>query len=101
MDRLGVKRKIYAGMADFAKAKRGESLRKKYATGSPALDAVAASQEEAADSAQMPVVTKKTMAADVSDVDSGADAAGPAMDDAMAAMAEDEEMAKWMAKQKG
>lgn len=99
MDRLKVKKKLYAGLGDFARQKRGEELRKKYSTGNPNLDAVAESQEEAIEKAEMPTVNQKAM--DMSDVDSGADAAGPAIDDAMAAMAEDEEEAKWMAKQRG
>lgn len=97
MDRLGVKKKLYAGMGDFAKQRRGEELRKKYGTGNPQLDAVAASQDEAVESAEMP----KMPMMDASSIDSGASAAEPAIDDAMSAMAEDEEMAKWMAKQRG
>lgn len=109
MDRLKVKKKLYAGLGDFAKQKRGEELRKKYVKdiGGGAMTAddvdrlsrVAASQDEAAEAAHMPTVNQKAM--DMSDVPSGADAAGPAIDDAMAAMAEDEEEAKWMAKQRG
>lgn len=99
MDRLGIKKKLYAGMGDFAKQRRGQEMKKKYASGNPEVDRIAASQDEAVESAEMPMVDMKAI--DMSGVDSGASEAGPAIDEAMAAMAEDEEMAKWMAKQKG
>lgn len=99
MDKLASKKRLYAGLGDYARQRRMQDMRKKYGTGSPELDAVAASQDEAVESAQLPGTKRSPI--DVSDVDSGAAAAGPAMDDAMAAMAEDEEMQKWMAKQKG
>lgn len=104
MDRLKVKKKLYAGMGDFARQRRGEEMRKKYGTGNANLDAAAAMQEEAAEASEMPQVNP-SISQGISEVASdqsriqGEDKA--ALDDAMGQMAEDEEMAKWMAKQRG
>lgn len=101
MDRLKVKKKLYAGLGDFARQQRGQELRKKYSTGSPELDAASEAQEEAAEAAELPSIPASKPLMDSSDIDSGASDAAPAIEDAMSAMAEDEEEAKWMAKQRG
>lgn len=101
MDRLKIKKKLYAGMGDFAKQKRGEELRKKYAAAPPAMAKQMESEDAAVDAAALPKAGALDMSgADVSDVNSGSEENKLAIDEAMGAIAEDEEMAKWMAKQR-
>jgi hypothetical protein len=58
MDKLAIKKGLFAGMGDFAKQMRMEQLRKKYAKGglSDEMAEVAAGQDNAAEEAKLPDV---------------------------------------------
>lgn len=97
MDRLKIKKKLYAGMGDFAKQKRGEELRKKYSAAPPAMAEQMEKVDEAGEAASLPNMHKDAalkvyMMEDVNSDD---------FQRAMQEMAESEEDAKWMAKQRG
>lgn len=102
-----MKRKsIYAELGDEARRRQLEGWRKKYGTGSDALNESAASVDAAGEAAQLPdasAIAAKVAAKglDASDVVSDADAWAEKNREALAALEEDEEDAKWMAKQKG
>lgn len=103
MDRFKTKKKLYAGLGDFAKQMRGQEMRKKYSTGSQRLDEVAASQDAAVEAAEMPRKKPADLSLTIGVGDVAKDAEGWQAENekALADIAEDEEMAKWMAKQKG
>ena len=88
MDKLGSKKRLYAGLGDFARERRMEEMRKKYSTGNPELDAASELQDEAAEAAEMPMMKGgNSKLGGEADFESDLDE-----------MAEDE---KWMMKQKG
>ena len=97
MDRLSVKKKLYAGLGDFARQKRMEEMRRKYSAAPPAMAAQMESEDEAVERASMPTTGK----AGQLKVDKMEDVNNDAFEKSMADMAEDEEMQKWMAKQRG
>lgn len=97
MDRNKIRMGLMASLGQQARKQRLAKGRQKYQTGNPQLDAASAMQDEAAEGVEMPAVE----ALDVSDVDSGAAGTGEAIAAAAELEDEDEEMAKWMAKQKG
>lgn len=95
---MSIRKRLAEDMEAEANSRRLERYRKLL---SPELASAAATQGEAVDAAQMPSMEgiAAKMAAkhmDASDEDWGATNA-----DALAAFEEDEEDAKWMAKQKG
>jgi hypothetical protein len=105
---LRTKRKLYAGLGDFAKMKQADGLRKKYGTGNANLDRASTIADEAAESAEMPdsnAIAARVAAAkppgNIDDVLSDADRQNREAASMFAEMDEDEEMQKWMAKQKG
>lgn len=98
MDKLKAKRSLYASLADDVAAKSLEDTRKKYSTGIPALDAVSQSQDAAVDAAQLP---DAGLIAGTAGVAKDADKWAAENAKALADLEEDEEMAKWTAKQKG
>lgn len=110
MDRLKIKKNLYAGMGDFARQKRAQDLRKKYAAAPPAMAEQFEKEDAAVDNASLPessaaeMKTDAAMMPSMDDVDSGAAQNKQAIEDAMAEMArgdEEEEDKKWMAKQRG
>jgi hypothetical protein len=101
MDKLGTKRKLYAGLGDFARQTRLSQLKKKYSTGSPEMDADLEKQDAVVDSASLPSAKSVTGPIQTADVAADADKMNADYEKTLADMNEDEEMQKWMAKQRG
>lgn len=100
---------IFGGMGDYAKKARLEKLKKKYGAAPPAMAAQMASEDQTIDDAHLPDVHGKKMPAVAVTISEGMDdvahdadkwaAENKAAIDGFAG--DDEEDAKWMAKQKG
>jgi len=105
MDGLKTKKKLYAGLGDFARQTRAGQMKAKYGTGSPELDAAAAKQDEAVESAGLPKGNTNgkgfSITVGLGDVARDADKWQSENDAALEELAEDEEMAKWTRKQRG
>ena len=110
MEKLKLQRMLMRGLGEDAKARKREMMRQKYADAPPAMAAQMASEDEAVDNAQLPNMKGGALdmsGADVSDVASDPEQTGQAIRDAAAVREasadpmEDEEMQKWMAKQRG
>lgn len=99
MDKLGSKKRLYAGLGEYARGRRAEEMRKKYGTGNAELDRAAALQDEAVDEAELP--TEASIAVKTSPLVKGAQEANAEMDADLLALDEDEEMKKWTRKQMG
>jgi hypothetical protein len=99
MDKLKLQRMLMRGLGEDAKARKREMMRQKYADAPPAMAAQMEAEDDATEKAELPKVDMS--GADVSDVDSGAEETGRAIREAAADPMEDEEMQKWMAKQRG
>jgi len=110
MDKMKTKKKLYGGLGDFARQMRAHQMRKKYTTGNPALDA-ATNNDEAIEGAELPGVPMKgntdasmegnELEHGMKSVNADADKWQNENQAALDEMADDEEMQKWMAKQKG
>lgn len=112
MDKLEIKKRLYGGLGDYARMRRGQALKKKYATGMPEFDRAQEGLDDAAEGAEMPKMGKaagmnlaapftKGIDEVAADAGKGNEAYARALDEASHDMDEDEEMQKWMAKQRG
>jgi hypothetical protein len=109
MDKFTVKKRLYAGLGDFARQKRREELKKKYGAAPAAMAADFEAQDRAIDDAQMPDLAslkKKapavaTITEGMDDIAKDADQQNADYEKTLGDMSEDEEMQKWMAKQRG
>jgi hypothetical protein len=101
MDKLGTKKKLYAGLGDFARQKRMEQMRKKYGAAPPEMAADLEKQDATVDAASLPSVKSVTGPIQTADVAADADKMNADYEKTLADMNEDEEMQKWMAKQRG
>ena len=93
MDRLKIRRTLYASMGDDARRSRAEDMRKKYANVPPAMADAMAGEDEATEAAKLPDVGALK-------IDKMEDINNDDFQKAMSDLEEDDEMQKWMAKQK-
>ena len=105
MDKLGSKKRLYAGLGEYARSRRAEEMRKKYGTGNAELDRAAALQNEAAEDVELPSIAAKVkrqpLIEGMEEVNADADKWAADNEAALRELDEDEEMQKWSRKQMG